>query len=92
MEEVEVAEHTLLETEPALVGEAVRAVLFALSALGWIVLDEAAIAAVVTAVAAVTSLVVTFTVRQKVWAPATVEDLGILDPNEDFDHPDEANL
>lgn len=60
----------LKDLEPAALAEAVRVVLAALVALGWITLDDPTLTAVTTAVAAVASVLLTVLVRRKV-VPAT---------------------
>lgn len=52
--------------EPAAYAEAVRLVIAALVALGWITLDDNTTNAIVTAVGAVLSIVLTVAVRQTV--------------------------
>jgi hypothetical protein len=56
----------LRDVEPAALAEALRLVLVALVALGWITLDEEAIAAVVSAVAGALSIGLTIWTRRKV--------------------------
>jgi hypothetical protein len=65
----------LAATNPVLLAGGVRAVLLALVGLGWLALDDTAIATVVTAVAAVCELLSTLLVRATVYSPATVDDL-----------------
>jgi hypothetical protein len=52
--------------EPVAIAAAVQAVLAAAVAVGWVTLDNAAIATIGTAVAAVASIVVTIITRSKV--------------------------
>jgi hypothetical protein len=75
-------DHTLIgdgRPEPVLAAEAVKAVLVALVAFGWVVLDNLQIELVVTAVGAVAALVLTFVARSRV---TPIEDpliLGVTD-------------
>ena len=85
-------DHTIWRREPARIVEAVRALLLVATALGWVVLDDAQIAAIITAVSAVVSVVATEVVRAAVWSPASVEDLGVLDPDEDPTDPEAVAL
>lgn len=62
--------------EPAALAEAVRMVLGALVMVGWVAMDDAAINAVVTAVAAVASVVLTVVVRKKVTPVSKLESPG----------------
>lgn len=62
-------DHTLIgagRPEPVLAMEAVKAVLVAVVALGWVVLDSLQIEVTVTAVGAVLALVLTFMARARV--------------------------
>lgn len=52
--------------EPVKVAEAVRAVLMALVAVGWLAFDDATVGLIVTAVTAVLSVVLSLKVRDKV--------------------------
>lgn len=61
---------SLGKLEPAAVAEAVRMVLVALVGVGWLTLDDVAVNSVVSAVAAVLSVVLTVVVRKNV-VPAT---------------------
>ncbi|WP_190821945.1 hypothetical protein [Saccharopolyspora pogona] len=56
----------LAKVEPAAVAEAVRLVLVALVGIGWLTIDDVAINSVVSAVAAVASIVLTVLVRKNV--------------------------
>lgn len=65
----------LKNVEPVAVAEAVRTVLLALVAVGWLTMDDATMSAVATAVAGVASVLLTVLVRRKVTPvdPATKE-------------------
>lgn len=56
----------LTKVEPAAVAEAARLVLVALVGIGWLTIDETAVNAVATAVAAVASVGLTLFVRKNV--------------------------
>lgn len=60
--------------EPAAVAEAVRAVIVALVTLGWVTLDNAAIATLASAIGFVVSLALSLLVRQKVVPEAKLLD------------------
>lgn len=87
----ETASHTLAEREPT----RLAAILLAswgviVACLGWAGIDVPA--EVSGAVTALLALLGGEAVRSRVWSPASVEDLGVLDPDEDGTDPDRVAL
>lgn len=56
----------MAQTEPAAVAEALRLVLVALVAVGWVTIDSDAVNAIVSAVAGLASIALTIFVRSRV--------------------------
>lgn len=69
------AEPALADQEPVVIGDAIKAVLAALAALGWVTIPDATVATIVTAVEAVLFLAAVVWTRRKAFSPATVAHL-----------------
>lgn len=88
---METAKHTIGEREPARLASLAFAVWgLVLACLAWAGVEVPG--EVAGAVTAVLGVVFGEAVRSQVWAPATVEDLGVLDPDEDGTDPDTVAL